>query len=637
MEKFETLVSLLRGPQGCPWDQKQTAETMLDCLIDEAHELKEALRQGDTSEIVGEFGDLAFTFTFLRQTLEGRANLDSAASVLVEKMISRHPHVFEPGQGGLDEVAIKRNWESLKRDERAGDRRYDRDLAASLPAWKKASKVLSRARNAGFRYPSAADAWEKVSEEWSELQEALEGEERERQEQELGDLLLALLTASKESELDGERALLEASRRLADRLETVEQLAGCPISEIPHQELGDWYARARSAAAGTSSAVYFNYCGVSPWPGEVSRAVSRAARILSRSGLAGALTMRAERDILKAKLARWIDARAEEIVLVPNISSAGLAVAYNLDWQAGDTVLLGQHEFPANNLPWRLAARTFSLEVMSFDEDALRRDPETAWRELEQLLLERRPRLLALSAVSYWSGFRMPLERVVSLCQASGTMLYIDAIQALGTVPVKRLDGIDFFSGGSHKAMRAPEAAGFLAVAARGREQWVPRLAGWLGLPNPVGFLLDGDPEANPNETMPRPQDPSTAEIGGQNSLGYAGLSASLDYLDRFGVATIHEHVQRLHDRLEPALLDLGFRSERSPRPQERSALLCLRPPDGVDLPKLQRELSALGVETSTPRGRLRFGAHRANSESDVDRVLEVMPEALRRAAASPR
>ncbi len=638
-KKIEALVSLLRGPDGCPWDQKQTAESILDCLIDEAHELKEALNRGTPAEIVGELGDLAFTFTFLQQTLQPRADLEAASTAVVEKMIARHPHVFEADQSGLDEGQIKRNWERLKRGEGETDRRYDRDLAASLPAWKKASKVLSRARNAGFRYRTPEAAWEKVGEEWHELQHALEGEGRERQEAEFGDLLLALLTASKEAEIDGERALLASTRRLADRLERLEGLAGRSLSEIPHEELGDLYARARAELSESAKrpAVYFNYCGVSPWPGEVSRAVSRAARTLGRTGLAGALAMRNERETLRERLAHFIGAPAAQVVLVPNISSAGLAVAHCLDWAAGDRVLLGRHEFPANNLPWRLAAETFSLEVLQFDEDLLRRDSERGWSELERLLEQRRPRLLALSAVSYWSGFRLPLERVVALCQKSGTMLYIDAIQALGTVPVRMLEGVDFLSGGSHKAMRAPEGAGFLAVSGRGQEHWVPRLAGWLGLPDPVDFLLAGDPEANPNATAPRPRDPGTAEIGSQNALGYAGLAGSLDYLERFGVDAIYQHVQELHDALEPAMVALGFCSERSPRRGERSALLCFLPPQGVTLPKLQAELSALGVETSIPRGRLRFGAHMANSEADVQRAVEVMPEALRRAAATPQ
>lgn len=631
-QKLEALVALLRGPQGCPWDQRQTAASIIDFVIDEAHELKEAIACGDTSQIASELGDLAFTFEFLCQTLSEQVSDQAAVDGVVEKMVRRHPHVFQPGEP-VAEVDIKRKWESLKLEDGPDSRRLDRDLPASLPAWKKAAKVLSRARNAGFRYPRPEAAWEKVAEEWGELQAALETDSRERQESELGDLLLALLTASVEQGIDGEKALLRSTRTLADRLERVEQLAGTGLSEIPYQELAGLYARARTEDP--LKEAYLNYCGVSPWPAEVLRAVSRAARKVGRQGLPGALQLIEERRTLREKLATLVGHDAEHVVLVPSVTNAALAVGYCLDWQPGQTIVVGRQEFPANTVPWRLAAQTFALRILDFDDDLVRRDPEAGWAELALLLERERPRLLALSVVSYWSGYRWDTARLAGLCRASGTLLYLDAIQALGSSPVGMHEGVDFLAGGSHKAMLAPEGAGFLFYSSRVRQHWVPRLAGWLSLPDPVDFLFEGRFELDPNAKSPRPADPGTLEGSSLNALGYAGLSGALDYLHSHGVDRIFEHVQSLHDLLEPGLAALGFQSLRAAAPEHRSSILCFDPPPGVSPVRLHALLGQHGVQAGIPRGKLRFGLHQANTEADVHRVLTLMPRLLEQAGAT--
>jgi MazG family protein len=631
-QRLEALVSLLRGPQGCPWDQRQTAASIIDFVIDEAHELKQALTEKNTAEVVDELGDLAFTFEFLRQTLHHQAPQDQAVTRVVEKMILRHPHVFEPGDP-LAEKEIKRRWESLKLAQGPASRRLDRDLPASLPAWKKAAKVLTRARNVGFRYPERQAAWDKVAEEWMELQAALEIESRERQESELGDLLLALQSAAMESDLDGEKALLASARKLADRLERVEQQAGRGLSEIPYSELAEHYARAHQEDPWQGGA-YFNYCGVSPWPAQVQRAVARAARLVGRGGLPGALQLIGERQTLRQKLARLVGHEPERVVLLPNVSQAALGVGYCLDWEPGQSILLGRQEFPANTVPWRLAAQTFGLRVLDFDDDLVRRDPESGWAQLSQLLEKERPRLLAISLVSYWSGYRWDTERLAGLCQQSGTMLYLDGIQALGSVPVRMHEGVDFLAGGSHKTMLAPEGAGFMFTSARAARHWVPRLAGWLSLPDPVDFLVEGRPELDPNQKSPRPGDPGTLEGSSLNALGYAGLSAALDYLESHGVDQIFRHVQGLHDLLEPRLQELGFSSNRSAQSKERSAILSFDPPPGVSLVRLQAELGERGVVVAIPRGRLRFGLHLANNPTEVRRLVQLLPQLLELARA---
>lgn len=629
-ERLEKLVEVLRGPNGCPWDQRQTASTMIDFVIDEAHELKEALQQSDLSEVIGELGDLTFTFTFLRQILAERLSSESASKALVEKMITRHPHVFAKGDTDTTtpESEIKRRWESLKSVEKPSqeNRRLDRDLPASLPAWKKAAKVLTRARNAGFHYTTSAAAWDKVSEEWGELCQALDEGSPQQKESELGDVLLALATAAIEEGIDAESALLGSVRKLSDRIEKLEGLAGKALSEIPRADLPSLYAQAR----GETGRAYLNYCGVSPWPGPVRRAVAQAATKLGRDGLSAALDLRLQREGLRDQLRAFVAAEsATDVVFVPNVSAACFGVGHSLDWQKGDGILLGRQEFPANTVPWRLAADAFDLRITEFDDDRFRREPETAWGDLEQILQRERPRLVAFSAVSYWSGFRLDSQRLAELCHRHGAWLFVDAVQALGTMPYS-MGSIDFLAGGSHKGMLSPENAGFLLVSSQVKSHWVPRVGSWLSLPDPVDFLVEGSPERNPNNKSLRTGDPTVLEGGSPNTLGYAALAASVEYLSQNDPAKIFSRVQKLHDLLEGPLEKLGFQSLRSRATDGRSALLCFDPPPGCDLVKLSSTLSERGIQAGIPRGRLRFGLHVLSSEADVGRLLTVLPDALK-------
>lgn len=633
-DRLEALVQVLRGPQGCPWDRSQTAESILDCLIEEAHELKTALQRGATEEIHAELGDLLFTQTFLLHTLESQSGREQAAERVTRKMIARHPHVFSPSSIPAESSQIPRQWQALKAQHEGGRARWDEDLPASLSAWRKANKVLTRVSQAGFRYPQPEQAWQKVQEEWNELLEALEGGSLEHQQAEFGDLLLALATAALESGIAAEPALEAAIAKLADRLQQLEQNAGRPLHELSRTEMVAGYRQLKA----NGLKAYFQHCGVALWPAAVERAVHRAARRVARDGFMAAMQLAQEREELRQRLARLVEAQADQVVLVPNVSTATLGVAYCLDWKPGDRVLLGRTEFPANTVAWKQAAQLFRLEVVEFDEDRLRREPEAGWRELEELLRQREPRLLALSAVSYWSGFRLDVPRLAALCRASRCRLFLDGIQALGTVPLTWVEGIDFLAGGSHKGLMAPEGAGFLVVSESARRSWVPRLAGWLSLPEPFHFLSSSEASQDPNRKAPRPHDPRTLESGTQNSLGYAGLAAALQALaDGGGPAQVQRWVQPLHDLLETALTEDGWTSLRAPHPEGRSAILSFAPPEGTDLPALQQGLAQQGIHVGIPRGYLRLGCHASTTEAEVQALLAAMPEQLQRARGSLR
>jgi cysteine desulfurase/selenocysteine lyase len=611
-QKLKSLVEVLTGPGGCPWDQGQTAETIIDFVIDEAHELKAGLKEKDPDEIASEFGDLLFTVQFLTHSLRDQVSAEDASTRLVEKMIRRHPHVFDQ-KSFADEGELKLNWEAEKRKENTSRERFDQDIPASLPPLEKSRKVLSRASNAGFRYQREEDAWDKIWEEVFELETA---ETKPEFEQELGDLFLALLTLARMKGANATSGLDAATKKLCDRLQQVERLAGKPLNDIPYSQLRGLYLRGKGENSRESA--FFNYCGVSPWPREVRQGVHRATQRIVKEGLVAALALRAERETLRDEIAAFCGAPAESsVVFVPNVSMAATGVAYCLQWEPGDRVLLGKGEFPANTAPWVAAADTFETEVTWWDDDLLRTDPDLGYQQLEELLAKDRPRLMAISAVSFWSGYRFSLDKLSALCQKYGVRLYVDAIQALGASPLS-MGRVDFLACGSHKALLSPEGAGFLIVRPEAASEWVPRLYSWLSLPEPVDFLVTGQPGRIPNGARPRHGDPVTLEGGSVNCLGYAGLRASIALLGSLTPESVFEHVQGLQDELEQVLVALGWSSLRAADPGHRSTILSFDPPPGLDLASFQQKLAQRAISTGIPNGRLRFGFHWFNTKEDV-------------------
>ena len=163
------------------------------------------------------------------------------------------------------------------------------------------------------------------------------------------------------------------------------------------------------------------------------------------------------------------------------------------------------------------------------------------------------------------------------------------------------------------------------------RRELAPKLrpitAGWLSLEDPIDFLVGGPGLLRYDRAVR--SDASFVERGSWSTLSLAALEAAVDAITHVGPEAIHPHVQRYLDPLEEGLVARGFESLRSPQPDERSCLLCLRPPEGYTAVDLARELEPLGVAVSTPDGNLRFAPHWPNDPSEVDRVLAAIDQVL--------
>jgi tetrapyrrole methylase family protein / MazG family protein len=241
----------LRAPDGCPWDREQDHRTLARHLLEETHELLEAIDADDDAAIRDELGDLLLQVTFHAQIAadDGRWDIDDVADALVAKLVHRHPHVFgDVDVAGSDEVLV--NWEKLKAEETGGRKAVDEDIPATLPALARAAKVQRRAAGWGFTWRSRERAFGKLREEVEELAEA--SEDPARADDELGDVLLAVVAVSRQLGLDAESALRRATRRLADRAERTLALAterGLDPEALGEDELLALYDEAKAAAA----------------------------------------------------------------------------------------------------------------------------------------------------------------------------------------------------------------------------------------------------------------------------------------------------------------------------------------------------------------------------------------------------
>lgn len=242
----------LRAPGGCPWDSEQTHRTLARHLLEETHELLEAIDADDDAGIRDELGDLLLQVTFHAQIAadEGRWDIDDVADALVAKLVHRHPHVFGDVEvEGSDEVLV--NWERLKAEETGGRKAVDEDIPASLPALARAAKVQRRAAGWGFTWRSVEQALAKLREEVAELADA--GEDPDRAEAELGDVLLATVAVARMAGLDAESALRRATTRFAARAERTLALAterGLAPETLGDDELLALYAEVKEPGDG---------------------------------------------------------------------------------------------------------------------------------------------------------------------------------------------------------------------------------------------------------------------------------------------------------------------------------------------------------------------------------------------------
>ncbi len=250
------VVAQLRDPvEGCPWDLEQTHASLVPYVLEEAHEVADAIRQGDDTHLAEELGDLLLQVVLHAQIAgeEGRFDLEQVSRGISAKLIRRHPHVFGTAQAA-DSAAVKASWEAIKTAEQAqrqaaldattsasplSDRLADK--VRGQPALAGAMTISKRAAAAGFEWEGMDGVWAKVHEELDELKEAVASGDKAHAQAELGDVLFTLVNVARWCGIDPEAGLAGTNRRFLDRFSRVEAALGGDLQGRSIEELeGLW-------------------------------------------------------------------------------------------------------------------------------------------------------------------------------------------------------------------------------------------------------------------------------------------------------------------------------------------------------------------------------------------------------------
>lgn len=259
LPRLVELMQRLLAPDGCPWDREQTLETLRTYVIEEAHEVVDAIDSGDRNKLCEELGDLLLQIVFQAELgrAEGAFGPDDVVNAIVEKIVSRHPHVFGNVEVGSAREVLA-NWEQLKAKEKGNKGLLD-GVPRAMPALARAQRTGDKVHAVGFDWPNAQGSRDKVSEELRELDAAIAIGNKPSIEEELGDTLFALVNLARHVGVDAEAALRATTDKFARRFGHVEARvkaryggwpagkAGAPGPRLPLDELDAYWEEAKAA------------------------------------------------------------------------------------------------------------------------------------------------------------------------------------------------------------------------------------------------------------------------------------------------------------------------------------------------------------------------------------------------------
>jgi MazG family protein len=249
--RLQKIVSRLRAPDGCPWDREQTHSSLRPLLVEECHEVIDAIERADDANLREELGDLLLHVIMHAQLADERGafTLDEIAATICEKMIRRHPHVFGD-KLAADSEAVLKQWEQIKREEKGNDAGLLDGVARSLPALLRSQILQKKAARVGFDWPDVGPVYEKLAEEIGEIREAVGKNDAAGIEAEIGDLLFSAVNLARKLGVDAETALAGANKRFSSRFRHIEQTLladGRAFEGTSLEELDRIWEQAKSA------------------------------------------------------------------------------------------------------------------------------------------------------------------------------------------------------------------------------------------------------------------------------------------------------------------------------------------------------------------------------------------------------
>lgn len=384
--------------------------------------------------------------------------------------------------------------------------------------------------------------------------------------------------------------------------DTTAQISGTliPVDEFPILQHG----------------LYANHAAIAPWPRAAAQAVADFARENAEMGAEKYSHWLLREHKLKKRLASLINAVSEDdIALLKNTTEGICTVANGINWRKGDNLVLPAEEFPSNRLPW-LALRRYGVEIREVDIRATD-EPEKAL--LAQV--DKRTRLLSVSAVQWTDGLRLRLETLGQFCRQNDVLFFVDAIQQAGAMQLDvQACNIDFLAADGHKWLLSPEGIAVFFCREHLREQLQINQHGWHMVDEPYQFDRD---QWQPSKTAMR------FEAGSPNTLGQVAMFASVGLLQDVGMSRVEGLVAANSRILSDGLANIpGVELVRPFDPRRISGIVSFRPHNG-NLVELQRALKQRALTCTVRGGAIRLSPHFYQAGKPVLEMLDLIESTI--------
>ena len=363
----------------------------------------------------------------------------------------------------------------------------------------------------------------------------------------------------------------------------------------------------------TETYIYMNHAGVAPLSRRVRDAMAGFIEDATLYGAVHADDWAETAEACRVTASQLINADATEIAFMKNTTQGILIAANGINWQEGDNVVTTAVEFPANVYPWWCLKERYGVRTRMVPE----RDGRIYVEDIAAAMDER-TRVLTISHVEFASGFRNDLAALGELCRERDIWFVVDAIQSLGVVEVDvKSCNVDILAADGHKWLLAPEGAAIFYCSDERREQLINTNVGWASVVNPRDFL---------NYNLTQKPDATRFEEGSYNSVGLYGLKAAIDLLHDIGIPAIKARVLALTARLIAGLAAKGYRVITPKADADRAGIVIFESENHTPA-EIYETLYTENVITAERGKGIRVSPHFYNTTSEIERLLEVLPE----------
>lgn len=247
LNKLVELIGVLRSDNGCPWDREQTHTTLRPNMLEEAYEAVDAINSGDMKHLKEELGDVLLQVILHSQIAseEEAFDIEDVAKGLHDKIIHRHPHVFGEQKVNSAEEALK-SWDAIKKEEKSHRKSAMDGISKSQSALMSAQKISKKAVKCGFEWPDEKSLYECINSEFEEFKEATAENNKAHMEEEMGDILFAVVNLARWNKIDAEQALIKANQKFMTRFRKMEELATKPLNEYSFNEYDTLWKKAKA-------------------------------------------------------------------------------------------------------------------------------------------------------------------------------------------------------------------------------------------------------------------------------------------------------------------------------------------------------------------------------------------------------